>query len=44
MDIKLKVKKYKDTGDIAWEYNPLRNLKKIWWSDCDFTVSNSQFK
>lgn len=29
MDIKLKVKKYKDTGDIAWEYNPLRNLKNL---------------
>ena len=44
MDIKLKVKKYKDTGDIAWEYNPLRNLKKSDDQIDDFTVSNSQLK
>lgn len=42
--IQLKVKKYKDTGDIAWEYNPLRNLKKSDDQIDDFTVSNSQLK
>lgn len=44
MDIQLKVKKYKDTGDIAWEYNPLRNLKKSDDQIDNFTVSNSQLK
>lgn len=43
-EIQLKVKKYKDTGDIAWEYNPLRNLKKDDDQIDDFTVSNSQLK
>ena len=39
-NLQLKVKKYKDRGDIAWEYNPLRNLKDIDDKIVDFRVSN----
>lgn len=40
MDVTLKVKKYKTEGDIAWEYNPLRNIKKEDGSIVDFQVDN----
>ena len=42
--LKLKVKKYKDSGDIAWEYNPLRNLKTSENKITDFIVSNKYLK
>ena len=41
MEARLKVKKYKTEGDIAWEYNPLRNLKKEDGTITDFQVDNS---
>lgn len=42
--IELFVKKFKQEGDIAWEYNPLRNLKKLDGTITDFTVNNKQLK
>lgn len=42
MKLTLKVKKYKDQGDIAWEYNPLRNLKDKDDQITDFNVSNEK--
>lgn len=44
MDLTLKVKKYKTEGDIAWEYNPLRNVKDIDGKITDFKVDNDQLK
>lgn len=41
MDVALKVKKYKTEGDIAWEYNPLRNIKGEDGSIVDFQVDNT---
>lgn len=41
MNVALKVKKYKTEGDIAWEYNPLRNIKQEDGSIVDFQVDNS---
>lgn len=40
MNTKLQVKKYKTEGDIAWEYNPLRNLKNKDGEITDFQVDN----
>jgi hypothetical protein len=45
MDVKLRVKKYKTEGDIAWEYNPLRNIKKSDGTVSDFKdIDNSSLK
>ena len=44
MDLTLKVKKYKTEGDIAWEYNPLRNVKDADGNITDFKVDNDQLK
>lgn len=42
LTVHLKVKKYNSEGDIAWEYNPLRNVKNEDDSITDFTVDNEQ--
>lgn len=44
MKVQLKVKKYKTEGDIAWEYNPLHNIKKSDGTISDFIVDNSKLK
>ena len=44
MDLTLKVKKYKTEGDIAWEYNPLRNVKDNDGNITDFKIDNNQLK
>lgn len=41
MDYKLIIKKYKQVGDMAWEYNPLRNFKLKDGSISDFRIKNS---
>jgi len=42
MKYKLLVKKYKQQGDIAWEYNALRNLKDASGSIKNFTIDNTK--
>lgn len=42
MKYKLLVKKYKQQGDIAWEYNALRNLKDVSGSIKNFTIDNTK--
>ena len=44
MNYKLFVKKYKQQGDIAWQYHPLRNFKKGNGEICDFRIKNSESK
>ena len=43
MDYKLLLKKYKQQGDVTWEYHPLRNLKDAQGHIKDFKISNKQF-
>ena len=44
MKYRLLVKKYKQHGDIAWEYNALRNVKEIDGTIKNFRVDNKYFK
>lgn len=44
MNYKLFVKKYKQQGDIAWQYHALRNFKKSTGEIDDFRIKNSDSK
>lgn len=44
MKYRLLVKKYKQHGDIAWEYNALRNVKEMDGTIKNFRVDNKCFK
>ena len=44
MNYKLFLKKYKQQGDIAWEYGALRNYKLITDEISDFRIKNSKSK
>lgn len=41
MKYKLLIKKYKQSGDITWEYNALRNIKLKDGSISNFKIKNS---
>lgn len=42
MEFKLLTKKYKQKGDITWEYNALKNLKDSSGTIKDFKIKNSE--